>query len=168
MARLKGVFQEVMELISANTSIDYVRVWNDQLASMEKGDMYTFPNLACFVEIDLPKESLGLGYVGGDITLRFHIVHVELDAMDGTMEQNLTVFGYRDELIGLLMYKELDGCSGLQFVSERPDYNHTNVYHYILEFNCSFIDDAGDRTKSQIIKQPVTNLQVNATIVTTI
>jgi len=166
MARLKGVFQEVMELISANTSIDYVRVWNDQLSQMERQDIYSFPNLACFVEIDLQKSSLSSGIIGGDIVLRFHLVHTELDAGNGTMEQNLTVFGYRDELIGLLMYKELDGCSGLQFVSERPDYNHTNVYHYILEFNCSFIDDAGDRTKSQIIKQPVTNLQVNATIVT--
>ena len=63
MARLKGVFQEVMELISANTSIDYVRVWNDQLASMEKDMLHS--RTACFVEIDLPKESLGLGYVGG-------------------------------------------------------------------------------------------------------
>jgi len=168
MARLKGVFQEVMSLISENTSIDYVRVWNDQLASVERQEMYSFPNLACFVEIDLQKSSLSAGIVGGDILLRFHLVHTELDAMDATMEQNLTVFGYRDELIDLLMYKELDGCSGLQFVNERPDYNHSNVYHYILEFNCSFIDDAGDRTKTQIIKQPSTDLQVNETIVTTI
>ena len=168
MARLKGVFQEVMTLISTNTSIDYVRVWNDQLTQMERQDIYSFPNLACFVEIDLQKSSLSSGIVGGDIVLRFHLVHTELDAGDGTMEQNLTVFGYRDELIGLLMYYELLGCSGLQLVGERPDYNHSDVYHYILEFNCSFIDDAGDTTTTQIVKDPPTDLQVNATIVTTI
>lgn len=168
MARLKGVFQELMEVIGTNTSIDYVRVWNDQLNQMDQGKMYTFPNLACFVEIDLQKSSLSSGIVGGDIVLRIHLVHVEYDAMDGTMEQNLTVFQYRDELIDKLMYRELLGCSGLQLVNEQPDYNHSDVYHYILEFNCSFIDDAGDVTKNNITKDPPTVLVVDASIVKSI
>ena len=140
MARLKGVFQEVLAYISENTSIEYTRVWNDQLNLMERGEIYSFPNLACFLEIDLQKSSLSSGIVGGDIVMRFHLVHTELDAGDGTMEQNLTVFGYRDELIDKLMYHEFLGCSGLQLVGERPDYTHSNVYHYILEFNCSYIE----------------------------
>lgn len=168
MARLRGVFIEVMNLISTETSIDYVRVWNDQLTAMEQGTQYSFPNLACFVEIDLQKSSLSSGIVGGDIVLRFHLVHTEYDSMAGTLEENLTVFQYRDELIDKLMYRELLGCSGLQLINEKPDYNHTDVYHYILEFNCSFIDDAGDVNKYKITKEPPTTLEVNATIVQTL
>ena len=34
-------------------------------------------------------------------------------------------------------------CGVMTKVNEEQDYNHPNVYHYILEFVCNYIDDSG-------------------------
>ena len=162
---LRNIFEDVISVIKTNTSIDYVRVWNDQVSLMEKGEIYSYPNLACFIEIVLAKNGLGLGIVGGDINIRFHIVHTELDSGGGTMEQNLTVFQWRDELIDKLTYVENGGLSGFQLVGEQPDYSHSNVYHYVVEFIAHYIDTTGDVTKEWILKDPPTDLLVTGEII---
>jgi hypothetical protein len=163
---LRNIFEDVLSVIKDKTSIDYVRVWNDQVSLMDRGEIYSYPNLACFVEIVLAKNGLGLGIVGGDINIRFHIVHTELDAQDGTMEQNLTVFQWRDELISSLTYLENSSLSGFQLVGEQPDYNHSNVYHYVVELIAHYIDTTGDVTKDWIVKDPPTDLLVTGTLET--
>lgn len=161
---LRSVFEDILNKVQTDTAIDYVRIWNDQLNLAEQQQMYSFPNLACFVEIVLNKTSLSLGVAGGDITLRFHIVHVQLDAMDGTFEQNLEVYGYRDQIIQKFMYYEPVHCSGLQLINEFPDYAHSNVYHYVVEFVCSFTDETGYTERDKILKDPPTDLIVTGTI----
>jgi hypothetical protein len=160
MAGLKDVFQDLLAKVSADTSIEYCRIWNNQLELQQNAETYSFPNLACFIEIDTQRANLGLGVSGGDITIKFHIVHVEYDATDGTMEQNLNVFTYRDEIINVFTFYEPVACSGLQIVSEQPDYNHNNVYHYIIEFNTHFIDDKANQLDSLIEKEPPTDLEI--------
>lgn len=161
---LKSVFQDILNKVQNETAIGYVRIWNDQLTLAEQQNIYSFPNLACFIEIILTKSGASLGVAGGDITLRFHIVNVQLDAMDGTFEQNLEVYGYRDQIIDVFTYYEPIHCSGLQLINEQPDYAHTNVYHYTIDFVCSFIDETGYILKDKIYKDPPTDLDVVASI----
>lgn len=161
---LRSVFEDVINRVQSATAIDYVRIWNDQINLAEQQNMYSFPNLACFIEMILSKSGASLGIDGGDITLRFHIVSTQLDAMDGTFEQNLEVYGYRDQIIDKFMYYEPIHCSGLQLVDERPDYAHSNVYHYTIDFVCSFIDETGYTLKDRISKDPPTDLNVIGTI----
>jgi len=159
---LKNVFEDI--LTQVNNNIGYARVWNNQLNLLEQQTMYMFPNQATFVEIILQKTSLSLGVNGGDITIRFHIVSVQYDAQDGTLEQNLEVFGRRDAIIQLFQYYEPVKCSGMQLVNEEPDYTHSNVYHYQVDFICSFVDETGYINRDKILKDPPTDLEVTGTI----
>jgi len=168
MARLKDVFEDLLAKIAGSTTITYTRVWNNQVELQQEGGIYSFPSPAAFVEIASEKEQLGLGFVGGDITVKVHIVHVQYDAGDGTFEQNYDVYALRDQVIQALTYYEPVGCSGMMLIDEQPDYNHNNVYHYTVSFICSFIDATGDQTTTQIIKDPPTDLEVNGTIVNSI
>lgn len=161
---LRSVFEDILRKVETDTAIGYVRIWNNQLTLAEQQNIYSFPNLACFVEILLTKSSLSLGIAGGDITIRFHIVNVQLDAMDGTFEQNLEVYGYRDQIIDKFMYYEPVHCSGLQLINEEPDYTHSNVYHYQVDFVCHYIDETGYIDKDKIMKEPPTDLDVIGSI----
>jgi hypothetical protein len=164
MAGLKDVFKDIMAHVNTDTCIDYVRVWNNQVELSEQGQMYSFPNLACFVEIVPQRGSVGLGISAGDLTVKFHIVHVQLDAGNDEMDQNLEVFEYRDSIIRAFTYYESKACSGFQLVNEQPDYGHSNVYHYIVEFVCQYVDDKGDVLRTYLFKQPTTDLSVTGEI----
>lgn len=161
---LKDVFEDILNRVQTATAIDYVRIWNNQLQLAEQQQMYSFPNLACFVEVILQKSSLSLGVAGGDITIRFHIVHVQYDAGNGTFEQNLEVYDYRDQIIQKFMYYEPVHCSGLQLINEEPDYTHSAVYHYVVDFVCSFTDETGYTERDKILKDPPTDLIVTGSI----
>lgn len=167
MAGIKTPITDLLALIETS-SIKYARVWNNQFQWMEEQSIEAFPMPCAFVELSSPKGGAGLGIITSDIVFRIHIGANELDAQDGTMEQNVNIFALRDELIALLNYKELTGCSGLQMVNEEQDYSHTNVYHYIIEFLCSFIDTSGDQTRGQIEHFPTDLIIDPRTIVTTI
>ena len=160
MAGIKDPLQDLLTLIETS-SIKYSRVWNNQFQWMEEQSIEAFPFPCCFVETQFPNiEQGGLGYTVSDVIFRIHIGQVEYDSANGNIEQNLSIFALRDEIITLLTYKELSGCSGLQKVNEEQDYTHTNVYHYIIDFKCSFVDTKGDQTQTQITNYP-TNLIID-------
>ena len=61
--------------------------------------------------------------------------------MDGTFEQDLVVFTLRDMLIQYLTGVTLTGCGGgLEAIAEGQDYEHGNMYHYIVDFVCNYIE----------------------------
>lgn len=132
---------------------------------MEDGKIESYPLPATFIEVVPAQEhtQLGAGYTESDVTFRIHIVQSEYDAGDGTMEENKTIFGLRDTVVALLTYYEPPGCSGLMKVAESQDYEHTNVYHYILDFKASFIDTTGAIVP---IETTISVLEVNPTIKT--
>ena len=167
MAGLRTAIQELLTLIETS-SVKFARVFNNQFQYMEDGSIESFPMPCVFVEALLPNDNAGLGATVTDVTFRIHIGMNELDAQDGTLEQNVNIFALRDEMVALLTYKMLSGCSGLQKVSESMDYTHTNVYHYVLEFVCSFVDVAGDQTVTQEETTPPTVLETTIDIVTSI
>lgn len=168
---MSGIITPVTDLlnkIQTGSSITFARIWNNQFKYMESQQIESYPFPCAFIEVLMPNnyDQLGLGYTDSEITFRIHIGQTQYDAGDGTMEQNTTIFSLRDEIIKLLTYYEPPSCSALQKVSETQDYEHTNIYHYIIDFKCSFIDDRGDQTTTQILKQPPTTLIDNASIVT--
>jgi len=164
MASLRSVIEDLLAKIEADTSITFARVWNNQFALQEDGQIYSFPFPCCFIEIVNPDHNqLGLGFTQSDLIIRFHIGQTYYnDPNNGTIEQNLTIFDLRDELVSAFTYYEPVLCSGLMKVHEEQDFEHTNVYHYILDFKCSFVDTVGDTTTTQVIKPAPTDLTVNA------
>ena len=145
----------------------FCHVWNNQFDGEidENGNSkYAIPLPAAMVDIvnPQPRAQIGGGITGGDITIRIHIGMEQLDAGDGTMEQNLVIFKLRDALITLLTDFQPTACSCMQLVSEEQDKSHTNFYHYILDFNTHFIDDKSDQTKGQISYGPPVTLDLVA------
>jgi len=135
----------------------YSHIWNNQLAYAEDGKGYSWPRPSAFIEIVSPAqfEIIGLGFRSADLGIRIHLVHDFFDAQDGTYEQDLTIFDLRDKVVsahntdttkqsGLSQYC-LTACGPLNCVSESQDYDHGNLYHYILEFICNFTDSKGSK-----------------------
>ena len=163
MAGISEAINSIMAKVATGT-IDFVRVWNNQFQFMEESAIEAFPMPCCFIEVSGPSESLGLGFTAAELAVRVHIGATEYDSAQGTIGQNLSIFALRDEVKQLLTYFEATGCSGLQFVNEEQDYTHTNVYHYIMDFKCSHIDDKGDKTVGQTTGGPPTELELIVSI----
>ena len=160
---LVDAVKDILAKLSESGTFKYVRVFNNQFQQLEDGTVESFPCPFCLVEMVNPSEytQLGLGFTASDIIFRIHIGDSELDAQGDSMEQNLSIFAYRNESITTLTYYQPNGCSGLMKVAESQDYQHTNLYHYVIDFKCSFIDSVADKTQGQIIKQAPTDLEVN-------
>jgi hypothetical protein len=164
---IADAINDLMDLVETS-SIKFCRIWNNQFQWMEEQQIEAFPMPCCFIETILPNDQAAIGITVADCIFRVHIGMNELDSGTGRMEENINIFTLRDEIISLLTYKELSGCSGLQKINEEQDYSHTNVYHYIIDFKCSFVDTKGDKTQGQITNFP-TDLELNPiTIVTEI
>jgi hypothetical protein len=158
MAGIKQPIQDILARLAAIPVINgdnnqaplYSNIWNNQVKDMkikEGAKTYAFPLPAAFLEILTPVkfEAMGLGLRSADLGIRIHLVH-EFYNTDGTQELDLTIFDLRDAILatdnGLSFYCP-SSCGPMVCVSEEQDYDHSNVYHYILDFACNFTDSKG-------------------------
>lgn len=149
MATIVNVYNDLIERVQDNAAnFGFVRIWNNQLDQLADGDTYAFPFPNVFFEIEAPAQynPLGQGFSVSDIKIRIHIGHEEYDAGSDLLEQNTNVFTLRNQIVNLFTNFQPSGCSSMMRVGEFQDYVHTNIYHYIVEFICSFVDDSGVAT----------------------
>lgn len=159
---MAGINNAILDIKNRlQSTIGFCRIWNNQLRWMEQGQIESFPMPCAFVEVLMSQEhdQLSMGFTESDVTFRIHVAAVEYDAQDGTLEENKSIFSLRDSVVQLLTYFEPSGCSRLMKIREEQDYEHTNVYHYMISFKCSFIDTTGGITLPQSL---ITNLEVDA------
>lgn len=128
----------------------YVRIWNNQIQNAVDSSGYLFQRPACFVEVvnDATYESIGEGFRSSNIAFRCHLCHDYFNN-DGTMEQDLVIFDMRDDIIGLLALFCPAGCGPTVAVREEQEYDHKNLYHYVIDFVCNFTDGAANRWKKE-------------------
>ena len=128
-----------------NNLFQLVRMWNNQVARQAQGTGYTFEAPACFLEIVNEDTSQFLDNVTfTDFQLKFHIVDMQLDAGDNEgMDQNLSVYGFRDFVKQYMVGFTPANCSTLFYIDEKRDYDHTDVYHYVVDCKCGFTDIKG-------------------------
>jgi hypothetical protein len=174
MAGIKQPILDILTKLKDVTEIQYIRIWNNQVKHEDEGKIYDWPKPAVFLEvISSPQwQEMGNGYQGADIGWRLHLVHEQFDAQDGTFEQNLAVFDIRDNIVRKLSFYEPTGCGPLVKRSEGFDYDHTQIYVYVIDFTCFFIDSKGAKTDPDaglfIDKAPPTTVQLNVGVVDTI
>jgi hypothetical protein len=152
------------------TSIQHTAMWNnqvDRILAEEATTTYAMP--ALFIEPIWDETFvLGQGVSQIDMFWRLHIVHWELDAANGTMDQNLNVIGLRDEVIRAYKGYKPSGCGGLMYYTEQQDTDHGGVYHYTVDFKCGFIDTAGSPldpdSAEWITKEPPTGIEITVDI----
>jgi hypothetical protein len=146
-----------------NNMPQFVQMWNNQLESLKAADteaniMYSFSLPALFIEFrNMETEQLGNGnqiYPG--LVVRIHILHRLEDAGDGTMEQNLAVLDLRDAVQLALQNFKTAGSSEFIRLSQQMDYSHNNVYHYIMDYVCTYVDT--------LTNQPVGGITTNPTL----
>lgn len=166
---IKQTILDALTKVRGIGGVNWAAVWNDQLNRMDDQSGLSLPFPAIYVEM-LPQEwnMLSAGVSQCDIVWKIHICHQQFDSMDGFFDQNLDVFDLRDSVKTALMLFKPTNCGSWIASGEEQDYSHTNIYHYILEFTCCFIDTKGsgfDPTNGwYIYSTPPTDLIINVVI----
>lgn len=176
---MAGIKQPIIDIMAKLQTVTVVngdghpvplraRIWNSQVRHEGEGKYIDYPKPAAFLEVinGVSWQNLQGGYSTADIGWRIHIITEQFDAGDGTFDQNLTVFDLRDQVIGILSLYEPTGCGPLEKRSEEQDYDHTNLYHYIIEFVCNFIDSKGSKWDQGKLQDYGPPLQVELDVIT--
>lgn len=153
MAGIKQPIQDILTLLatlqvvnqSGQTMNLAPRIWNNQLDREKEGKTYDYLKPNAFLEVinNVQYQELGQGFQSADVGWKIHLIHEFMDAQDGTMEQDLAVFDLRDQVVALLSLYEPTACGPLVRTSEGQDYEHSNLYHYVIDFVCNFTDSKG-------------------------
>ena len=160
-----------VDKVNPSLLLQKVQTWNDQINRMKNGKGFGFAWPACFLELVSNETTQVLSNVTEtDYTFRMHLVDVELDAGDDNLDQNLTVMEYRDLIKTYMVGFQPSNCSTLFFINDDQDFEHSDVYHYVIDFRGLFVDTKGsildpDQVKV-IYKEPDTDLQLDLTIET--
>ena len=173
MAGIKMPISDILtQLATIQTTVNgslvnlYARIWNNQLRSEHNGKLYDFQKPAAFVEVIAPVQfqEIGMNFRSADLGINIHIVHDFYNA-DGTMDENLTVFDIRDQVVRTLSQFKPSGCGLMVSVNESQDFDHDNLYHYIVGFMTNFTDSIAspyDPNNSKYEDStPPTNLNLN-------
>lgn len=177
MAGIVHAMKDMMTLLKTseitngdgNAVVPYVRVWNNQTVLDERGEMEAFAKPAFFLQV-MPIEwrNIGNEVREADVSFKIHIVHEFYDAQDGTMEQDLAVFEFRDIITYLMTYGKFAGCGPLTCVGEEQDDKHKNIYELILELKCNFTDYKASRNDPAWMYWRYTTPPTTATISATV
>lgn len=136
---------EDTEKMFGKDSFKYSGVWNNQIDEAVKGKNYSFDDPAVFYEFN-PGDCKLLGarvqsYPDTEIVI--HIYVVLLDGGNDTMDENLLIFDIADYVRVKMINANLPFCSTLMPLSDNQDYEHNNVYHYILRYKTNYITSIG-------------------------
>lgn len=149
MPGLKPAIQDVLTRLNDITDengitlLPTVRIWNNQVAHLRRGEYPVFGTPAAFVEVtnDTSYQQLGgPGIQAAEIRFSIHILHEWYDAQDGTFEDDLAVFDVRDHIVSALSYFLPEGCNEMMRTAETVDNDHDNLYHLVIHFITNLID----------------------------
>jgi len=149
----------------------FVRLWNNQVQLMKdetnEAQMYPFPLPAIFIEFlnDNEITQLGNGVQMFDpLTVRLHIVDNEFDSMDGCMEQNLNILTLKQQIYASMQGFEPNGAVAFVRTQETQDYDHSNVYHFIQDYQTNYVDFTLNRPVNGIAITKVNNVVITPEI----
>lgn len=162
---MKKFFQSLRDLIMTVDGVVHCRMWNNQLQRVMDGKMELFDMPAVFIEFvttDINNSSMGGGIqIFNPLIFKLHILHKQLDAGDGTFEQNLDVYDMKDKIFQKV-YKFQPGISdetnkvgSCIRITEEQDYQHHFVYHYIQTYQTTLVDDQMQEPVNGIDWDPV-------------
>ena len=149
MSGIKPAIQDVLTRLNDITDengitlLPTVRIWNNQLVHLRRGEYPAFGNPAAFVEVtnDTGYQQLGgPGIQTAEIRFSIHVLHEWYDAQDGTFEDDLAVFDVRDQVVKALSYFMPAGCNEMVRTAETVDNDHDNLYHLVIHFVTNIID----------------------------
>ena len=134
-----------VDMPAAGKLFQFVTIWNNQIKQWSTGSTFPVQSPCCLIETDLGTASaMGRGVtLYRDVKIKFHIVDWQLDAGDGTLDQNLEVFAWRDLLKTYMERFFPLHCGAMTTFCEEQDFEHTAIYHYKITFKTSLSDLKG-------------------------
>lgn len=153
-----NVINEIVARLRTIPELKLVTIWNNQFNYIENGEIYSFPMPCAFVEVSADAfEDLGNNYQATDIVVK---IHIGQDFYNGSnIDENLTIFVLRDLIVKKLSRFKPTTAGDLVKISERQDFQHSNVYHYEIDFKTHYIDNTN--VSAETLTAPPTTLQIN-------
>ena len=153
-----NVINEIVTQLRAITELKFVTIWNNQFSYIENGEIYSFPMPCAFVEVSADGfEDLGNKYQATDIIIK---IHIGQDFYNGTnIDENLSIFVLRDLVVKKLSHFKPSTAGSLTKISEKQDFQHSNIYHYEIDFKTHYIDNTD--VDADILTAPPLALQIN-------
>lgn len=152
-----NVINEIVAELRAIPEFKLVTIWNNQFNYMDDGEIYSFPFPCAFLEVnDSSFEQLGNNYQATDLSIK---IHIGQDFYNGSnIDENLTIFVLRDLVVKKLSRFKPTKAGDLVKTTEKQDFQHTNVYHYEIDFITHYIDETA--VKAEIYSTPPTGLEI--------
>lgn len=141
---MKLLYQELRAALESGTSVQHVRLWNNQVELSEKKEQIPFQTPAIFIDFpSIEWSTIGKGKQNAQLMTRLYCVF-ESFATDEN-EEDLQVFTFRQEVYLVAQKFKATQTGSFQRVSEQTDPNHTNLYVWIMDFTSTYTDiDAED------------------------
>lgn len=146
---INSIRKRLEEIVVTNgdglSTLLFVRVWNNQVELLNEGSIEAIPMPCAFIELDTtgqPHGNIGRGVCEIQTTLRIHLINEHYNT-ESSFEQNLDIYTLRQAVIRKLNRYKTNVCSPMFKFSESQDYDHTNLYHYIIEFSTMITDTTG-------------------------
>ena len=144
---MKQLFLDIKQQLETLPDLQMVRLYNGQDQQIyndsEENQLYAIPLPAAFIEFvnDQQVTRLGVGHQLYDpLIIRIHILHQQLDAGDGTMEQDLEVFDLAQKVFSVMQNFHPEKTIPFVRISETRDYEHRNVYHFMQDYTTNYVD----------------------------
>lgn len=137
---MKLFYSELRAAIESNTAAQHVRLWNNQIGLMEKGEQIPIPSYPA-VFVDFPSiiwSQLGKGKQNAQLTTRLYCVY-ESFATDEN-EEDLAVFDFFNSVYLAVQDFQPTQSGKLQRISEQTDIMHTNLYVWQMDFISTYTD----------------------------
>lgn len=156
-------FTEIQTQINSVLPDLYVRIWKNQFAELENGENYSFPFPCCFVEF----ESSGGVHLWGNgvqvydpLIVRLHIGVFEPDNGFGTLDQNTSILDLKQQIFTTLQKWQSTKSGTFVRSLEQIYTEHNQVAVFIQEYTTILVDDSMREPVGNVIKQPITGLDV--------
>jgi len=157
---MKQLYLDIKTQLQAQaTDIQFIQLYNNQFARLQDGTA-TFATPALFVEFAVNSvQQLGTGIQLFDLTVRLHICHQFLNG--DNMGEDLDVYDLAQEVYKAMQEFETTGSSAFVRIAEEEDSNYKNIYHYIMDFATTYIDNDKQQPFNGIQTTPPTGLDIS-------
>ncbi len=136
---MRTLYSEIREQLEGEIDGVHVRLWNNQLELLKTGEQIPFQFPAVFIDFPFIEwAQMGKGTQNSVLTIRIHICFESFQTAEN--EEDLDIFDLREEVYLALQDFKPTSAGKLMRISEQTDTKHSNIYHWIMDYNTSYQD----------------------------
>lgn len=165
---MRQLFSDIKaKILAVAPDILFVAMYNGQFEDIDEdgAEIYSFPCPFVLIEFsdDIQWNQLGGGVqIADPLEVVLHYGHYQLDAQDGTQEQNLDVYDKVEALFVAMNLYEPDGAVAFVRSGATQDKRHRALYHAQQKYITNYITQAAAIPVGGVDKDPPFTLEINA------